>query len=276
MAIPVGSALGYAFGGWMNGLLGWQWAFYLVTPPGLLLAFFCFSMREPRKAQSAAEASRPRAQLSDYKRLLRIPSLVSNTVAQTALTFAIGGLQAWVPTYINKGRGQPLASGDIIFGGILVVAGLTSTLFGGWIADKLRARIPGSYFIVSGVGLLLGIPPMIAMLFTPFPWAWIFIFISIFFLFMNTGPSNTALANVTPPSMRATAFALNILIIHLFGDASSPPLLGWISDHDHHQWNKVFYTVAVVMFVGGIIWLCGAHALVRDTEAVEKEEGAAI
>ena len=37
MAIPVGSAIGYALGGWMATRWGWRWAFYAVTRPGLLL-----------------------------------------------------------------------------------------------------------------------------------------------------------------------------------------------------------------------------------------------
>src|SRR3954462_9632013 len=36
-AIPVGSALGYVLGVLINAHFGWRWAFYLVTPPGLLL-----------------------------------------------------------------------------------------------------------------------------------------------------------------------------------------------------------------------------------------------
>ena len=62
MAIPVGSALGYAFGGLVGERLGWRWAFYLVTPPGLLLAGLCFLMREPR-APPASRKSPPRKQL---------------------------------------------------------------------------------------------------------------------------------------------------------------------------------------------------------------------
>src|SRR5215210_4836140 len=34
-AIPVGSALGYVIGGSIDGFLGWRWAFYLFTPPGI-------------------------------------------------------------------------------------------------------------------------------------------------------------------------------------------------------------------------------------------------
>jgi MFS family permease len=270
MAIPVGSALGYAFGGWINKVLNWRWAFFLVTPPGLLLALFCFFMQDPRKTSPSPATHRPKAKWSDYKGLIRIPSLVANLVAQTAFTFALGGLSFWAPTYINKGRGQPLAQTDLIFGVISALAGIISTLSGGWLGDKLRPRYAGSYFIVSGVGMLLGFPATIAILYTPFPAAWVFVFLAVFFLFLNTGPSNTALANVTPPSMRATAFAFNILIIHLFGDASSPTLIGLIKDHG--SWNLAFFTVSTVMLVAGIVWLVSSHALARDTEAVERLE----
>ncbi|PYI71806.1 MAG: MFS transporter, partial [Verrucomicrobia bacterium] len=47
-AIPVGSALGYVIGGVVGGHLGWRWAFYLVTLPGLLLGLLCFWQRDPR------------------------------------------------------------------------------------------------------------------------------------------------------------------------------------------------------------------------------------
>src|SRR5499427_8907686 len=47
-AIPVGSALGYVIGGLVGAHLGWRWAFYVVTPPGLLLGLLCFLQRDPR------------------------------------------------------------------------------------------------------------------------------------------------------------------------------------------------------------------------------------
>ena len=72
-------------------------------------------------------------------------------------------------------------------------------------------------------------------------------FIAIFFLFFNTGPSNTALANVTHPSVRATAFALNILIIHALGDAVAPPLIGAVADHTNM--NIAFLVVSATMMI---------------------------
>ena len=91
-----------------------------------------------------------------------------------------------------------------------------------------RRRFPGSYFLVSGVGHPPRLPHGPAHGCVSFPQAWILVFLAVFCLFFNTGPSNTILANVTHPSMRATAFAVNILVIHALGDAASPPLLGKI------------------------------------------------
>ena len=262
MAIPVGSALGYAFGGLMTKWMDWRWAFYLVVPPGLLLAMFCFWMREPKR-ESSSSALKPG--WSDYKKLLRIPSLVTNILAQAAMTFAIGGLSVWAPTYIHEDRGVPKDTASLIFGGILAVTGLVSTLLGGWLADRLRTRFPGSYFLVSGTGMLLAFPCTIAMLYVPMPLAWVFIALAMFFLFLNIGPSNTAIANVTPANMRATAFAANILVIHLLGDVPSPYLMGWIKDHG--TWSQSFLVVSVVMLVAGIVWISTQKLLVRDTAA---------
>ncbi len=263
MAIPVGSALGYGFGGVVSHWLDWRWAFYLVAPPGLLLAGLCLFMDDPRKSASV-ERVKPR--LADYVALFKIRSLTLNILAQTAMTFAIGGLSVWAPTYIHEEHGLPLAQVDLIFGGILVVAGLISTLLGGWLGDRLRARFPGSYFLVSGCGMLLGFPCSIAMLFLPFPLAWVAIFFAMFFLFLNIGPSNTAIANVTPPAMRASAFALNILIIHALGDALSPWLIGTIRDHS--TWRMAFGTVSLVMLLAGVLWLYGMRWLASDTAKI--------
>src|SRR6478735_1704217 len=48
VAIPVGSALGYALGGGVAQHFGWRWPFYIVVIPGLLLSLVCFLMRDPR------------------------------------------------------------------------------------------------------------------------------------------------------------------------------------------------------------------------------------
>ena len=265
-AIPVGSALGYVIGGLVGAHLGWRWAFYLVTLPGLLLGILCFWQRDPRVAADHLAQKLPRRGVRDYLNLFRTRSYLINCIAMTLMTFVTGGLGFWVPAYLRY-RDQSPAVGMTIFGLITVVAGLVSTLLGGVIADKLRSRLPGSYFWVSGIGMLIACPIFIVALYIPFPAAWIAMFLAIFFLFLNTGPSNTALANVSLPAVRATAFAASIFVIHAFGDVQAFWLLGYIGGHTNM--HVAFLFVSGIIFASGVTWLLGVKYLPADTAAVE-------
>jgi MFS family permease len=266
-AIPVGSALGYVIGGAIGSHFGWRWAFYSVAPPGFLLGLLCFWQRDPRVAPHRLVQKSPRRSLTDYLRLFQTRAYRINCFAQTLMTFAIGGLGFWVPEYLRF-RNQSPAAGLSIFGGIMVVAGVVSTLLGGIIADKLRPRFPGSYFLVSGVGMLIAAPIFVASLYIPFPGAWVAMFIAIFFIFLNMGPSNTALANVSLPAVRATAFAVNIFVIHALGDVQAYWLLGYIGGHTNIR--IAFLFMSGIMLAAGVTWLMGAKYLPADTAAVER------
>lgn len=289
MAIPVGSALGYALGGLADAHLGWRWGFFLVVPPGLLLGILCFFMPEPPR--SNGQKKQARAGLSDYLELLRTPSYVWNTIAMTALTFAIGGIATWMPEYLaSPGKAGDLGRVNTIFGAVTVVTGITATLMGGLCGDAMRKRLRGAYFMVSAAALALAFPfllltfsspypldwvwkhlsdsPLPHLLTVQFPLAWAWIFLAEFCLFFNTGPSNTALANVTRPQVRATAFAVNILMIHSLGDAISPPVIGWMADRAGGDLKPGFIIVGAIMLVGAGAWFIGARFLDRDTERV--------
>src|SRR5260370_38136217 len=112
--------------------------------------------------------------------------------------------------------------------------------------------------------MLIGFPFSIAMLYVPFPWAWIFIFLACFCLFFNTGPTNTILANVTHPGMRATGFALNILVIHLLGDVISPLAIRAITDAFDNNMNVPFLFLSAPILLGAIFWLWAPRYLARE------------
>lgn len=270
-AIPVGSALGYVMGGLVTQHWSWHWAFLLTLPPGLALGAICFFMKDPPRGVSDGAIHR-HATLRDYLVLGKTPSYILAVAGMTAFTFAIGGISFWMPTYLHDHRGEELGRVNLVFGGITVVAGLTATLFGGWLGDKLRPYWSGSYFIVSGGGMVLGFPFFIATLYSPLPLGYVFIFLAIFFLFLSTGPSNAILANVTHPSIRATGFALSIFVIHALGDAISPPIIGWVTDatktvhNPNGDMTLGFLIVGAMIILSGLLWLAGAPFLRRDTD----------
>lgn len=278
-ATPVGSALGYMLGGLVinSGIGGWsarnfgtageswRWAFFIVTLPGIILGLWCLFMKEPRREGLGSE-SKKAIPWRQYRVLLRTPSYILCTLGMTAMTFAIGGMSFWMPYYLESKPGAS-SNSTIIFGGILLISGIVATLLGGMAGDKLRTRFPGSYFLVSGTAMMIGFPIFLAALHAPFPWAiWIMMFLACFCLFFNTGPTNTILANVTHPSIRSVGFAINIFIIHAFGDVISPVIIGLLNDWLGDM-NKSFLVVGLMFLAAGIFWLLGVRYLKRDTEA---------
>lgn len=312
-AIPVGSALGYTLGGQIANIdfLGWRWVFFLMVPPGILFALLAWFMPDPPRGQSDDAVAAPKrswaALWPEYKFILKIRSYTYDTVGMIAMTFAMGGVAAWMPMYVYKysfqqeqlpllatqivgaqiaGGLQPLGLGaalpvitpvvehvraskaalaadNTVFGAILVISGLLATLLGGWLGDQLRGRIRGAYFAVSAWGMLLGFGFFICVLYCPWPLAWVFVFLTVFCLFFNTGPMNAVLANVIPPSLRATAVALNILLIHSLGDAISPAIIGYVADMSSLRMG--FVVVSGMILVSGAIWLWGARYEDDDT-----------
>ncbi len=219
--------------------------------------------------------------------LLRNRSYVLNTLAMAAMTFSLGAVSYFMPRYVLfKGRDlatelQPsLEEVNLAFGATTVLTGIAGTLAGIWLGDRLRGRFPGSYFLVSGVGMLVATPLFLLVIATPFTpgWQWFFwplIFVIEFCLFLSTGPANTALANVTRPAIRSSAFAINIFMIHLLGDAISPNLVGRISDRSHGNMNVGFAAVSAAIAVSGLFWLAGSRYLEADTRAASAENAAA-
>jgi hypothetical protein len=99
---------------------------------------------------------------------------------------------------------------------------------------------------------------------------------AVFCLFLNTGPLNAVIVSVSPPRLRSTAVAANIVIIHILGDAPSPFLIGYVSDLSSLQ--EGIQLAVAAMLVSGVLLLAGSRYLPGDLDAVARivrEPGAA-
>lgn len=265
-ALPIGSALGFMLGGVVGTAWGWERAFFVAGAPGALLGVAAFWMREPQRGAADgpdAEVGRTYPVATILRTLARSRSFLINTAGYTAATFAMGGLAAWWPTFLYRSRGVPLDRGGILFGGILVVAGFLGTLAGGWLGDRLHRRHRGGYFFAAGWGLLLAVPFSIAAAIADSPSIyWAALFGALFFLFFNTAPLNAVLVNIVPAGMRSSAVAVNVLIIHLLGDAISPWLIGKVSDAASLQLAVLLNCAMIAL--SGLILVSGAGVLRRE------------
>lgn len=229
LAIPVGTALGYLLGGIMGPKYGWRAPFYVGAAPGVLLAFLLLFVPEPKLGQfDAPESKLP--ERDTLKSLLHNPAFLTATLGMAMMTFALGGLQVWEPTFLHRARGYSLLDANIIFGLSTIVNGLVASLAGGWISDRLLRRNKAAHYLVSAVSLGLGIPAMCVALFATGRPMVVGIFVAEFLLLLNTGPLNAAVISSVGPHVRAAALAANIFIFHLLGDVPSAALIGYVSD----------------------------------------------
>jgi MFS family permease len=269
VAIPVGSALGYLLGGVLGQRYGWHDAFLLVGVPGLLLAIPIALLRTPpRGGDDTAPRALEGMVATGYAALFRNRSFVCNTLAMAAMTFAIGGLAQWLPSFLNRAHSLDVAKANTLFGATTVLAGIFGTLAGGWLGDLWQKRSGKGYLLISGWGFLIGTPFAAWAILAPGLIGCITaIFIAEFFLFLNTGPLNTVIINVSNPAVRAMAFAVNIFFIHALGDAVSPSILGWLSD----QWglrSALLLTPIAMVLAGLFCFICGRF-VVQDMAQAE-------
>ncbi len=228
MAIPVGTALGYVIGGILGPRFGWRAPFYVGAVPGFLLALAMFAIPEPVRGQ--ADALRETNERGTLVGLVRNGAFWTATLGMAAMTFALGGLSVWMPTFLSRARGFSLQSGNELVGIVTLIDGVCATIFGGWLGDFMLRRTAGAYYLVSAISLLIGIPAMLVALYSTGPSLIPGIFVAEFLLLMNTGPLNAAVVNSVGAHIRATAIAINLFVIHLLGDALSPWMIGYIAD----------------------------------------------
>ena len=308
-AIPMGFALGFVIGGVLAYYFGWRAAFMIVGVPGLLTAVLVWRLREPARgatdepaprhetaleeiaeapaetARALADAGKKESTLRGVWNILKTRDWLVSTAGYTALTFALGAMATWATVVMERDKGMSAASAAITLGVVSLLAGATGTFGGGWLAVRVKAYRHNAYFLVCAVSTLLGIVPTVAVLVADSPYVFLpAIFLAVMLLFVSNAPFHAILLESVPVRVRAMAVALNIVIIHTFGDAISRALVGVLSeslkagrfaalatladavgiDSGRQQLSTALLIVPAALVVSTILFFVGAKAQKRD------------
>ncbi len=252
-AIPIGFALGFVIGGVLAHFFGWRAAFTIVGVPGLIMAVLVWRLREPVRGatdlpietqtndaednlrnSSDAESNLTGARESWWRvslSILRSRDWLLSTIGYTMLTAALGAFATWATVLLVRDKGMSETGAAITLGVVVLLAGATGTFGGGWLSDRLVARRRNAYFLVCAVSTLLGVVPTLVAIASPDPRVYLpAITIAVTLLFTSNAPFHAILLESVPTAVRAMAVALNIVIIHAFGDAISRAAVGVLSD----------------------------------------------
>lgn len=268
VATPVGSAIGFVLGGFLGEHFGWRTAFLAVGLPGLLVAALALLMKEPVRGQFDGAPPQPVSWGAALRSLAKNRVYVLTLLGYTAVTFATGGIADWFPTFLSRLRGMPLSQADLAIGVAAVVGGLVGTGAGGWVADKLATVTRQPYLAISGLAMIPAVALTVVALFVVrAPMAIVAAVLAAqIFLWAYNAPVNALIVNSVEPGLRARAFGLSILCIHLLGDVLSPPLIGLVSDETGNL-ELALVMVPVAVAIGGAVWLFGWRRLPESTPA---------
>lgn len=256
IAIPVGAALGYLAGGQMGSRWGWRAPFFICAIPGLVVAaLYAWLGREPERGASDHLQATP--DRSTFFGLFTNAAFLTATFGLAALTFTMGGISSWAPEFLRRNVGLSVSGSSQMVGLSTVVDGILGTLIGGWIAQRWLRTNHRALYLLSFWSVALTIPFGVLLFFGPAKWAVPALFAAEFFLFLNTGPLNTAIMNSVSGRVRATAVGLNLFVIHCFGDTFSPQIIGAISDRTSLSVGLGATLIALV--VSCVILLAGAR-----------------
>jgi MFS family permease len=268
IAIPVGSALGFVLGGVVGNHYGWQAAFLVAGLPGVIAAAFAWRLPDPPRAVSAAEPAAPQPSWGSALRTLAVNRpFVTAVAGYTAVTFASGALADWYPSYLHRSLGMDVGRAGLVVGGTAVLGGIGGTIVGGLLGDRLQGRTRQPYLALSAGSMTLAVLFTAGSLLLRTEAAVIAcILCAQFFMWCYNGPINAMIANATGSALRARAFALSILTIHLFGDSISPTIVGRLSDilaaaGRVEPLALALWLVPIAMATGASIWAWGWRRL---------------
>ncbi len=286
LAVPVGTSIGAAVGGWGAQHIGWRQTFYLVGFPGVALALLVrATVIEPPRgfadfgsdaAARAVQKNTPpvRDVLSFMFRRASFFHLSLAAALHSVVWYASG---AFNNAFFQRSHALTAAQAGYWISFFSAVGGI-GTFVGGYLADKL-SKTTGDrrwYLWVPGIATFLCVPFQFFAYLSPnmatvLPTFGAMTFMAAVFF----GPSFAMTQAISPLRMRSVATSLLLLVQTLIGQGIGPWLAGVISDQLRVSMgpNSLRYSLVVVGIVNvwaALHYVIGARSLRSDLDETER------
>lgn len=276
LGIPIGSALGIFFGGWIASHLDWRAAFMIVGLAGLpaALAVKLGIAEPPRGRLDATGATEPPVPFAAVAaRLARTSSFWLLSFGAASGSIVGYGLIFWLPSFFSRSFGLSLAEVSLFYGSNVLVGGIAGTLLGGWLGDRIGVRTPAAYPLIPAACFVAIAPVYAAALFAPsLALCWGLFVIGQMLSLAWLGPVTAAVQQIVPPTMRASAAACFLFINNLVGIGFGVFFLGLMSDRMAASHGAEALRFSILYGLGfyllsALLYLLAARRLPRDWHA---------
>jgi len=245
LSLVVGGAILKAFNGVdvvnvpvLGAMKIWQVVFLMIGPPGLLMVPLVLMLKEPRKMSAPRNARlQPReteptlAEVGWYYRRHWL-AFTTQHFASAMLAMLFYGVSSWVPEFLRRTYGMPIANAGFAFGMVTVAAGASGVLGGGLLSDyllkigKTDARLRTTLYAA-----LLAVPFAALFPVVNDPTLSLgLVFMMILCASTISTVGSTGVQELAPPRMRGTASAIYLLVFNGIGLSFGPTIFALLTD----------------------------------------------
>jgi len=282
--VPIGTALGYLFGGLLAEHINWRIAFMIVGGVGVLLApLLKFTVKDPVRggfdrvatAEGTPEVAHVPTKAAGFNEvwgvLLKKPSFWFLAFGAACSSVYGYGAAFWLPSFFQRSLGMEGVDRALYIAGIAFIGGTAGIWLGGWLADKLgKGTKKAPYPLVPAVCFIIAVPMFFLAMNVQDKWLAFCLFLIPQALSLAwLGPVVTAVQHLVPAHMRSTASASFLLINNLVGIGLGIYLLGAVSDYLTPRFAEeaLRYSLYVGQWfyaLAAILLIIAARSLKRD------------
>lgn len=268
---PIGSVFGMALGGVIAKHFGWRWSFGAMAIMGfaLVIAYALIvresKLRPVKQAAAKAMPAGPRPRLRNL-----FAGLFSSTAVRAAYVgsglqlFIMASVLAWLPSFFNRYYGLPTDKAGI-GAAVFILIGAVGMMVCGVITDRISRQRPQRKWNVAMIYSLTSSLLLLVALQLPAGKAQLVLLgLAMLMVAGTTGPAGAMVANLTHPSIHATAFATLTLANNLLGLAPGPFITGMLADHIGLM--GALHLVPLVSFAAAAAFAIGRRHYARDLE----------
>ena len=202
------------------------------------------------------------------KEFLSKPSIIYTYFGITAVVFVTTSLLTWLPTYFEKTRQLSAEAAGKMASSVMVLA-LIGAPLGGWLTDiwrkkriNARSLFPAYSTLISGIVLLSALVLSEGSLQYV-----VFLVFGILIMTFIAGAASVT-QDVIHPGLRATSYAIAVVVQNLLGSSTAPVVLGRIYDLSNIE--TALSILPFILFVGSVLFFLASRHYEKDMNKVAK------
>lgn len=254
----------------------WQFTFFIVGAPGILIAAILFTLREPKRQRTTGNTVAPK--ISDmFKHVRGRWAIYASFLAFPCVMTIVAYMQGWYAPMFERTWGWPAEKYALVNGIILLVVGPLSVNTAGWLNDNLYTKgYKDAPLRIMIFGVALIIPTAIIAPLMPTPeLAFAVLVFNTVGIATASATGVTGLLNITPSEIRGQIVAIYYLAISMSGLFLGPTTVGLLSDRVFGNEN-LNYAAALTPALYGIPVLFLIGFAIRSYNAEVERQGESV